>query len=354
MRTASVTSEERREPPSVDAVAAAAAAALDREVTDAARVHRGVNAVYRIDFANGDRAALKTPLLPPDAVFLAEPELLRRVARETAVPVPDVLATVEADAGPLAGPFFLTRYAAGRNVDGVLALSAAERERLVREAGRHLAAVHRVRVADGFGDLHLVGGGLTTSPKHDSWGAWFGEMADEAAAGLRGEGRVADPVPRFADLEPAVREALTGDEIGDRSVAPAVLHNDYRPANLVLAPEGEGPPLARAVLDFGGCATGDGLLDLAHAEDALVDMPLGGTASAETLRDGLRTAYAGERGLDPAVAFGERYRRYRLYARVWRLALFEYWAEFAREDDATAVAARWRAFVRELLAEIGE
>ena len=354
MRTTSVTREERREPPSTGAVAAAAAAALDREVSCAARIHVGVNAVYEVGFADGSRAALKTPLLPDDAAFLAEPKLLARIASETAVPVPDVLATGESGATGLARPFFLTRYVAGRNVDGMFALSDAERERLVREAGRHLAAVHRVRVADGFGDLRAVDGDLTTSPGCEAWDAWFGEMAGEAAAGLRGEVPVADPEPRFADLAPAVREALTGGETGHRCVTPAVLHNDYRPANLVLAPEGEGPPLVRAVLDFGGCATGDGLLDLAHAEDALVDMPFGGTPGAETLREGLRSAYAEERGLVPADAFGDRYRRYRLYARVWRLALFEYWAEFAREDDADAVAARWRGFVRDLLADLGD
>ena len=347
-----MTSEKRREPPSADAVAAAAAAALDREVEAATRVHEGVNAVYRVDFADGDRAALKTPVLPDDDAFLAEPEILSRVARETAVPVPDVLATVGTDAGPLAGPFFLTRYVAGRNVEDVLSLSAAERERLVREAGRHLAGVHRVRVTDGFGDLRAVDEELTTSPGYDSWEARFAEMADEAAAGLSGEARVADPEPRFAGLEPAVREALIGEGSEDRRVAPAVLHNDYRPPNLVFAPEGGDPPLARAVLDFGGCVTGDGLLDLAHAEDALVDMPLGGTANAASLRDGLRTAYAEERGLAPATAFGKRYSRYRLYARVWRLRLFEYWVEFAREDEADAVATRWRAFVRDRAAEI--
>ena len=351
MRTASVTREERRDPPSTDAVAAAAAAALDREVTGATRVHEGVNAVYRIEAADGGRAALKTPLLPDDDAFLAEPEILSRVARETAVPVPEVLAAVAADAGALTGPFFLTQYVAGRPVDGVLALSAAERERLVREAGRHLAAVHRLSVADGFGDLRAVDGGLTTSPGYDSWREWFDKMAGEAAAGLNGAARVTDPDPRFADLEQTVGGAMTGDWSGDRRVAPAVLHNDYRPANLVFTAESDASPLVRAVLDFGGCVTGDGLLDLAHAEDALVDMPLGGTANAAALREGLRTAYVEERGLDPAVAFGKRYSRYRLYARIWRLRLFEYWVEFAREDEADAVATRWRAFVRDRLAE---
>ncbi|NHN46705.1 phosphotransferase [Halostella sp. JP-L12] len=342
--------DERLEPPAPDAVAAAAATALDRTVTSATHVHEGVNAVYRVDCADGSRAALKTPLLPSDDIFLAEPELLARVGRETTVPVPTVLATVESNAGALAGPYFLTRYREGRAAEGVLALSAAERTRLVHRAGRHLAAIHRVRVADRFGDLRAVDGGLTTDPGCDSWAVRFDDMAAEAADGLRGDARIADPDPRFADLAPAVREALMSGDV-DRAVDPAVLHNDYRPANLVLAPEGDDPPLVRAVLDFGGCSTGDGLLDLAHAEDALVDMPLGGTAAAAPLRDALRSAYVGARGLDSGVAFGDRYRRYRLYARAWRLGLFEYWAEFAREDDRDAVARRWRAFVRELLGE---
>jgi len=136
-----------------------------------------------------------------------------------------------------------------------------------------------------------------------------------------------------------------------RDVAPAVLHEDYRLANLVLAPV-DASPLTRAVLDFGGCSTGDGLLDLTHAEDAPVDIPLGGTERAERRREILRSAYVERRGIDSDAAFGERYQHYRLYARVWRLALFDYWSAFAREDDPDAVAERFRALVRTRLADV--
>jgi aminoglycoside phosphotransferase (APT) family kinase protein len=224
-----------------------------------------VNAVYRVRLPDGSDAALKTPLLPTDAEFLAEPRVLNRIGRETRVPVPAVLATARADEGPLPGAYFLTRYCEGRGVADLLTLSDAAQERLLREAGRNLEAIHAVRPVDGFGDLRVVGGDLAVRPGTATWADRFGELAADAADGLVGDARVADPEPRFADLASDVRAAFDGFPPAEgRDVAPAVLHEDYRPANLTLAPD-DVSPLTRAVLDFGDCSTGDGLLDLAHA-----------------------------------------------------------------------------------------
>lgn len=345
--------EEALAPPDREAVVSAAESALDRTVAGATRFEEGLNAVYRLDVPDGDPAVLKAATFATDAELLTEAALLSRVGRETSVPVPAVLATAGPDEGGPGVACYAMRYCRGRRVTDLLELPAAARERLVVESGRHLAAVHGLHVADRFGDLRVADGELAADPGHDSWPAWFDVLAAATADGLLGEGATADPEPRFADLEPAVREALAGGRVAARDgrVRPAVLLGDYRPANLVLAPDDD--PVVSAVLDVGCGPTADGLLDLALAENALVDVPLGGTARADPLRERLRAAYLAARDADPAAPLdGDRYARYRLYAWARRAGAFGYWEQFAREDDPDAAARRWRSAVEALLAAL--
>jgi len=126
---------------------------------------------------------------------------------------------------------------------------------------------------------------------------------------------------------------------------PVLLHGDYRPANLVLAPEGERPVL-RGVIDGGG-QVGDGLLDLALAESALVDVPLGDDDRVPRLRRLLRETYRDHRPVDDA-AFAVRYPYYRLYALVKCMGAFDYFEQFA-PGGPPEVADRWRAATNGLL-----
>jgi ACT domain-containing protein/aminoglycoside phosphotransferase (APT) family kinase protein len=340
--------------PSTGAANAAASTALDRRVADVEPIPAGVNALYRIECADGSRWVLKAPTIAADAAFLAEPLLLERLRRETGVPVPRVRAAVPAEEGPLVVAYYVMEYLDGRQRPDVLALPPAIREQLVREAGTHLAAIQEVRLGTACGHLHAAEGELTVDSPARSWAALFEELVDELSGELLGDGPLSDRDPRFADLEPAIREALSAF----RSVAPepspsVVVPSDYRPANLVLAGEDGADPLVSGVVDLGGYV-GDGLLAAALAEEALIDTALGGTDAAESLRTAYRTAYAGARGRDRAALFDDRYPYYRLYARADRLAAFEYSSQFARERDAEQVARRWRSFVSDRLAEIRE
>lgn len=358
-----------REDPLDDPPAPAVAAALERdlgvEAADVVPIEEGLNAVYRIDRDDGERSVLKAATLATDAVLLAEAMTLERVGRETVVPVPEVLATVDADASTLGPAYFLSRYRAGRTVTDLLGLEPAARERLLRESGRHLARIHDLRVADRFGPLRVEGDRLTAAPGLDDWSARYRDLVEEATSGLRGEGYTNDPDSRFADLVDPVREVLLDAPLQNWSVRPAICYGDYRPANLILAPTSEAPaggnaetgarvpdPLIRAVVDFGGCSTGDALLDLALAEDALVDVPLGGTDRADRLRSAFRTAYVEERDGGRRPGETGRYPYYRLFARVERAGAFGYWSQFAREDDLEAVSDSFRAFVVERLSEL--
>lgn len=328
--------------------------ALDVPVDAVHRIEEGLNATYRVDLADGRSAVLKVATLASDAELLPESRIQDRLHRETAVPVPEVLAVVEPGEGSLEAAAFLAAYCDGRQVTDVLALSAPAHERLGREAGHNLAAMHELAAPDGVGPLAVEDGDLVVASPAESWSARFAALADDAVEGLTGAGYVTDDDGRFADLAPAVEDAFAGfvPVAVDRTVVPAILHGDYRPANLLLAPDDDATPLTHAVLDVGVPATGDGLLDCALAEDALVDVPLGGTDRAEGFRDAFRSAYAAERGQPRSDLFDARYPYYRLLARTWRLGSFGYWHRFAREDDPDDVADRWRGFVRERLAEL--
>lgn len=329
------------DPPPASDAAAAADAALDRDVADVTPIEEGLNAVYRVTLADGARVVLKAATLATDAEFRPEPRLLDRLDRETSVPVPSVRATVDGDDSPLGVAHYLADYCEGRAVRDVLELDPSAHERLVVESGRHLAALHALTF-DGFGRLRADdSGGLRVADPRASWRECFRELAAERVAGLRGEGFTADDDPRFADLAgdlAAAFEKLPADAAG--SVEAVLLHGDYRPANLVLAPPGE-RPVVEAVLDV-GAQTGDGLLDLALAESSLVDVPLGGTERATALRRRLRAAYLAERSV-PGDAFELRYPCYRLYAWTKCLGAFDFFAQFARESDPDAAAARWRS-----------
>lgn len=339
--------------PSAQAARTAATAALDRRVTDLARIDEGVNALYRLDLADGDRAVLKTPLYATDEAFLVEPLLLSRLGAETTMPVPDVLASATAADGPLDTAYYVMDHVDGRVVPAALDLPHEAHERVVQEAGRHLAAVHERPVGLGWGEVVAVDGELAVLDPDDSWPATLDRLTANVVAALRGEGALADDDPWFADLAPAVRAALTDPDspVADAEPKPSFVIGDYRPANLLLAPNDDADPLVRGVVDVGGLV-GDCLLDVAMAEDALVDTPYGGTDRAGTLRETFRDAYATARGLAREAVFDDRYPYYRLYARADRLSALEYLAGFAREDEVEAVARRWRSFVEARLAEV--
>jgi fructosamine-3-kinase len=297
--------EERLDEPTTEAVRDTVADSLDRRVRAVRPLSRGVNALYRVALADGNRAVLKTPRYATDAEFLAEPAVLSRIGRETGVPVPEIITTGGADDGTLDRAYYLMEFLDGRQVEGVVALSATARERFAREAAAHLAAVHELRIGEAYGPLEYAGGDVRPEPSFASWTALFDDLAADVTAGLRGDGPLTDERPRFADLEPAV-------------------------SGLV----------------------GDPLLDAAKTEAALVDVPLGGTAEGESLRTAFRTAYAERRGVGREDLFDERYPCYRLYALAYRLKAFDYSVQFARETDPDAVARRWRSSVERRLDEI--
>lgn len=327
--------------PSTAAVMDAAATALGREIQNATPIEEGLNAVFRVTLADGRRLVLKMATLATNEEFRVEPAVLDRLDRETGAPVPSVESVAPDDDNPLGAAYYLMEYCEGRTVANILDLSPNTHERLVAEAGHHLASIHELDGWSGFGTLVVEEGDPTVADPRP-WSAVFAEQVDDILERVNGEGFVADAEARFADLEPDLRAVLDEFE-GGSDVRPSLLHGDVRPANLVLTPDDDAVALVRAVIDPGSLV-GDGILDLALAEVAFVDVPLGGTDRADGLRASLRNAYCGEHGVSDE-AFASRYPYYRLYAWAKVLGGFDFFAQYAREDDVDAVAPRWRARV---------
>ena len=341
-----------REPASSEAIADLVESHLGWTVSAVTRFEEGLNAVYLVDGNDGDSVVVKTATVVSDEALLVEATLLSAIAAETDVPVPTVIETFEHGETPLDFAAFVMEYRPGRTVTDIHDLSTNAQERLIVEAGHHHAALHGARIVDGFGPLLLSNGVVVADPAYPSWDAWFEARIEQALDGMRGVGVTKDSRPQFSDLESDVRSILVRETSTTSEVVPAIFFGDYRPANLVLSATDESQPLVKAVVDVGAGPTGDGLLDLALAEDALVDIPFGGTDRVDQLRTRLRDAYSETRHVDADVFETDQYTRYRLYARARRMGSFGYWGQFAHEDDREAAARRWRSTLGDLVDDL--
>lgn len=331
-----------RDPPPTDAVAATVGRRLDERVVACEPFANGLNAVYRVAFADAPPAVAKLATFSTDAELRVEGRLLERLAA-AGVPVPTHHGTVLPADHDLSVAVLLTAFVPGRRLTDLRAFSRRACERLFVAAGRHLAAIHAPRIADEFGPLAHAGGdgdGLTATGAGD-WPTAFRRLVADLGGRLAGDGYTTDDRPRLADLAPRVTTRLRAAVGDDWDATPALLTADYRPANLVFGPDDDARPLVRAVVDVGDGPAGDGLLDLALAEHALVTVPFTDEDRRADGRSRLRTAYrrGGGREFDPD---GDRYTAYRLYAVARRAAGLDYWAQFAPESEPAAVADRVR------------
>ena len=346
--------DDRLPEPDTEAVVRAAREACGREVSRVEPISKGINAIYRVTFADGDRAVLKAATFNTTDELRPEPRLLRAVSRGTTVPVPDVLAIAE-DGGTLGVFHFVLDYCEGRQIRDLTRLSADEQKRLVRDVGRRLARLHEYRPVETCGPLRVIDSGgerpdFTTGTEYESWGEAFATFAAHPVDLLE-RVQCGDDPGRFADLVPDVVSAFDGvaDAVEDPET-PTLLHRDFHLDNFVLAPEkDETDRPIRTVLDFGDPYVGDYRLDLAYAEDAVVNVQLPTSNRANRLADLLRRTYADERGINLEAIVDERYAYYLLVQRARWMAVAMQWDEY---DDPAAVERAYRSFVREQLEKI--
>jgi aminoglycoside phosphotransferase (APT) family kinase protein len=249
------------------------------------------------------------PPLPPGAHdVLREATLLRGLAGR-AVPVPSVLASAEAGQ-VIDSPFYVMDFVPGpvATTATPAALSApADRRRIGEALADTLAALHAI-------DWQAAGL------------AGLGRPAGFNARHLRRMGAlVADahgrPPPDFAEID-----AWLGAHVPPESGA-AIVHNDYRLGNVILAPEP--PGRIAAVLDWELATIGDPLFDLGYF---LASYPVAGEPLTPTGALGVAVLEPGyptreELALRYAAATGRDLANLSWYTALalWKLAvLYEY------------------------------
>lgn len=308
----------------------------DWQVVDHERSDVGTDFVAFVtcDAPDGRREAVlkaTTAGFVDPAVARAEARLLALVGRETPIPVPAVYGYVDAhDEYP--APFVLLERVDGVNVEGDPdRLPTAARERVVREAGEHLAALHELGPLSRVGSVGVRDGELAViDGEHgdvDGFRDWLRAGADEVLEALA-DGTyfpdLADEPDRFADLATPLSEALDARLAALSSVeAPRYCHWDYRYGNLLVDPE---TGATRAVLDWANLRATEPAYNLGKVEPHLFDHHRDGPDRAAELRAAFRTAYEHERdGWAFTAAIEARLETYRLLERLSAMACLPLW-----------------------------
>jgi len=297
-----------------DARRAVAAAVPDERVRSTARIESGTNTLYRVETDARGYVVKFSTFVGPE-ITAAEVAVYRRLA-DTDLPVPRVVA---ATLDPAEGPaYFVTAALPGGPPTGV---SPA----LARRMGRTLRLFSSVSAdIDGYGRLEHTPG--TTTPLTGSADTWR-EYVDWSVEML-----LSKPSDRVRDLVEPVRGVVdrTLDAV-PRQPDPAIVPDDYRPANLHVA-DGE----VVGVLDLERAARGDLRLALVKSGYLLTrERPAGGG-------DRLRTALCEGFGADVP---DELRRCYRAVAVASEIRGFDVWWDDAVADEA---AGSVRATVDEL------
>ncbi|NLV11087.1 phosphotransferase [Halomicrobium mukohataei] len=260
--------------------------------------------------------------------FAVEPTLHDYVSERTTLPVPDIL-VFEQDPEAAVPPYFVTARLEGDNLaESYAGLSTADHERVLRQVGRMLGDLHSEIAFEAFGWLDLWNDRIIVRDLTASWRAYFEQLTTAHLDGL------ADTP--FADLrERAERNLEPALSLVPEEGVPRLVHDDFRPANLLFDPTLDDP--ITAVLDWQDVLAALPEYHLAQTEFLFVDSSF----QDESVRDRLRTAlYEGYNSERP-FAFDEEYVRkrpiYQLSTLLWRMGGFE--GSFAEESGLARARA---------------
>ncbi len=266
--------------------------------------------------------------------FALEPFLHEYVADRTDVPVPRILVFKE-DPDLDVAPYFVTERVEGRNLAESLGdLEPDLRERLVEQAGRILGDMHAEIGFEGFGRLALEGERLVVEDLSWDWRDTFRSLVEVQIERMDGG--------PFSNLQGQAREALDGavDVIPTGGV-PRLVHDDFRPANMLFDPANPEP--ITAVLDWQFALAGHPEYHLARTDFLFIDPAFQDAAVRERLRGKLYEGYRDYREFEPDEEYERRRPVYHFATLLWRMAGFE--AAFA---DASGLAqARYEARFRQ-------
>ena len=266
--------------------------------------------------------------------FALEPFLHEYVADRTDVPVPRILVFKEEPDLDVA-PYFVTERVEGHNLAEALGeLEYDLRERLVNQAGRILGDMHAEIGFEGFGRLGLEDGRLVVENLSWDWQETFRMLVDAQIDRLAGG--------PFENLQSQAHDALD-DAIGviPSGGVPRLVHDDFRPANMLFDPANQAP--ITAVLDWQFALAGHPEYHVARTDFLFIDPAFQDADVRDRLRTKLYEGYREYREFDPDDDYEQRRPVYHFATLLWRMAGFE--AAFA---DASGLAqARYEARFRQ-------
>jgi aminoglycoside phosphotransferase (APT) family kinase protein len=311
-----------------DAVAAVAAREFpDSAIQGVERLAGGCKDTYRVAFDDRQVVVAFPKEAWYDQGFRLEPALMRLVRRETAVPVPRVLASdVSGESGR---PYHVTAAIDARSLEERFAGLARETQvALLDAAGRALAELHHEIRFDAPGPLRVADTerGVAVDARA-SWPAFLGDLVETWLGELDGS--------RFADLRSTFERVLTPTSFLATNPEPVCLHFDYAPGNL-LARDGE----LVGVVDWGFAVAGHAEYDLFEFEKNFLLATVDDPETRDALRPHVTAGYRDVRGLD--AGWERRRAFYRVAYKLASMRSFHRWAGDRPERARDDLAARLR------------
>lgn len=269
-----------------------------------------------------------------DIPFDIEPKLHEYVASRTDVPVPRILVFKQEPAADVR-PYFVTERVHGENLSEEFAtLSPDDRRRVMRQAGHVLGDLHSEIGFEAFGRLDLHNDRLIVRDWMGSWREYF-ERLTRAHLSRLDETPFEDVKGRaMAKIEPAL-EYVPEDGV------PRLVHDDFRPANLLFEAGTERP--ITAVLDWQDVLAALPEYNLAQTEFLFIDSSFTDPEVREGLRSEFHGGYTEHRPMDFEDGYADRRPLYQLSTLLWRMAGFD--AVF--DEDSGLVRARAEAQYRQ-------
>lgn len=280
-----------------------------------------------------------------DPNFALEPFLHDFVADRTDLPVPRILVfnqSPEVDVEP----YFVTERVRGSNLaEAMGSLDRETRERVITHAGRTLGDMHAGIQFEGFGRLALEDGRLIVDEFAWDWGEFFAALAQEYVDRL-----VDTP---FADLQTQAREHID-NSVGriEATGTPKLVHDDFRPANMLYDPDSDNP--ITAVLDWQFALAAEAEYHIARTEFLFIDPAFQDAETRTRLREHLYDGYNEYREFDPTDGYERRRPVYYFATLLWRMLGFN--AAFAEAGNLAEGRAevRYRQQFDELIEQFAE
>ncbi|WP_262176399.1 phosphotransferase family protein [Haloarcula laminariae] len=269
-----------------------------------------------------------------DIPFDIEPKLHEYVANRTDVPVPRILVFKREPAVDVP-PYFVTERVHGENLATEFAtLSPEDRRRVMRQAGHILGDLHSEIGFEAFGRLDLHDGRLIVRDWMGSWREYFERLTRAHLSRL-------DETP-FADVKGRALETIEPAlEYVPEDGVPRLVHDDFRPANLLFEAGTERP--ITAVLDWQDVLAALPEYNLAQTEFLFIDSSVTDPEVREGLRSEFHEGYTEHRPMAFDEGYADRRPLYQLSTLLWRMAGFE----SVFDDDSGLVRARAEAQYRQ-------